>query len=726
MELTHLPWYRQPLLLSLMAGLIGFACNSFPIPLFANVHLVLGNTLYIIIAILQGPWYALLTATISVTSLMLQWDSPHVYLLFCLEALALGYARQRRWPVFYSGVGFWLLVGMPLIYGYLHLFSDLPAEYILFVVFKQSVNAMVYITLGCLIVLVIPALTRLTGHQLPAKRSGFGEQLFYSFLLLLNLSLMLSTFVFNYYWVNKQQQILGKHLHETAKNMGQSVEHYLERHKLVIATAAELIKHSSPTPDELQRMLSRLHKLNPGFLTMLIADPEGSIVQASPVNRLEELKGNDKQVDDRDYFQQAFFNERLYVSPVFLGRGFGSDVIVAISNPLYLASGSEPEVVGILEGSLNLNRFSELDKDFLLQTNQSMFIVDEKMRLIYASKALQLPLLEQLNYRESGANYSSLLPMINLKTLDNDSPEYVYSSYRLYNNWQIFVLDPYSPLLHEVERQFIFTFALLLLFLLLSLLVARVLGQRLTTPLELISEQINKGKHLTEDNLLDKHNVPVEVKHLYNKLKENQRQLMAQQLDLEEKVIMRTQELEQANRKLKQLAQTDPLTGLANRRHAEASFATLQGLCQRNHEAIAVVLMDLDFFKRVNDEYGHLGGDETLKRVADLLKTKFKRDSDLLSRYGGEELLLLLPMCNPLKIEQYLNEIRQAIAELEIINPEDQRLISVTVSIGALIANASYSSSLEVWLKEADANLYQAKSEGRNRVICTLSAQDFG
>ncbi|MGI2901301.1 diguanylate cyclase [Shewanella algae] len=722
--MTHLPWYRQPLLLSLMAGLIGFACNSFPIPLFANVQLVLGNTLYVIVAILLGPWYALLAATISVTSLMLQWDSPHVYLLFCLEALALGCARLRCWPVFYAGVGFWLLLGMPLIYGYLHFFSDLPSEYIPFVVIKQSVNAMVYITLGCLIVLLIPALTRLIARQLPAKRSGFGNQLFYSFLLLLNLSLMISTLVFNYYWVNKQQQTLGKHLHETAKNIGLAVEHYLERHKSVIATAAELIKHSSPTPDELQRMLSRLHKLNPGFLTMLIADPEGSIVQASPVSRLQGLEGNHFRIDDRDYFQQAFFNERLYVSPVFLGRGFGSDAIVAISSPLYLATG--PQVIGVLEGSLNLNRFSELDNDFLGQTNQLMFIVDENMRLIYASRALALPKLERLNYRQSGTHYSSLLPMLNLKALDNDSPEYVYSHYRLPNNWQIFVLDPYAPLLHEVERQFMFTFALLLLFLLLSLLVARVVGQRLTMPLELISEQLNKGKRLTEDKLLDGHNVPVEVSHLYSELKESQRQLMAHQLDLEEKVIIRTLELEQANRKLKQLAQTDPLTGLGNRRHAEASFATLQGLCQRNHEAIAVVLMDLDFFKRVNDEYGHLGGDETLKRVADLLKTKFKRDSDLISRYGGEELLLLLPMCNPLKIEQFLKEIRQAIAELEIINPEDQRLISVTVSIGALIANASYSSSLEVWLKEADANLYQAKSEGRNRVICTLSAQDLG
>ncbi|TVL62474.1 hypothetical protein AYJ00_01015 [Shewanella algae] len=393
--MTYLPWYRQPLLLSLMAGLIGFACNSFPIPLFANVQLVLGNTLYVIVAILLGPWYALLAATISVTSLMLQWNSPHVYLLFCLEALALGFARLRRWPVFYAGVGFWLLLGMPLIYGYLRYFSDLPSEYIPFVVIKQSVNAMVYIILGCLIVLLIPALTRLIARQLPAKRSGFGNQLFYSFLLLLNLSLMISTLVFNYYWVNKQQQTLGKHLHETAKNIGLAVEHYLERHKSVIATAAELIKHSSPTPDELQRMLSRLHKLNPGFLTMLIADPEGSIVQASPVSRLQGLEGNHFRIDDRDYFQQAFFNERLYVSPVFLGRGFGSDAIVAISSPLYLATG--PQVIGILEGSLNLNRFSELDNDFLGQTNQLMFIVDENMRLIYASRALALPKLERLS-----------------------------------------------------------------------------------------------------------------------------------------------------------------------------------------------------------------------------------------------------------------------------------------------------------------------------------------
>lgn len=106
--------------------------------------------------------------------------------------------------------------------------------------------------------------------------------------------------------------------------------------------------------------------------------------------------------------------------------------------------------------------------------------------------------------------------------------------------------------------------------------------------------------------------------------------------------------------------------------------------------------------------------------MAEVLTSHFKRDVDLLCRYGGEEFVLILPMCNTLKVEQHLNGFREKLASVVITNPADQVTFSVTVSIGAIIADAAYSSTLEVWLKQADENLYKAKEQGRNCVVCTL------
>lgn len=119
--------------LALLLGVAGLLVNTFPIPLFGNVQLVLGNTAIVIAAILLGPWYALVTAIIAATGLMIIWGSPHVYLMFCLEAIWLGYARRKDIYALYASFGYWLLVGIPLLYIYATLFSELPAEHLPFV-----------------------------------------------------------------------------------------------------------------------------------------------------------------------------------------------------------------------------------------------------------------------------------------------------------------------------------------------------------------------------------------------------------------------------------------------------------------------------------------------------------------------------------------------------------------------------------------------------------------
>jgi diguanylate cyclase (GGDEF)-like protein len=102
------------------------------------------------------------------------------------------------------------------------------------------------------------------------------------------------------------------------------------------------------------------------------------------------------------------------------------------------------------------------------------------------------------------------------------------------------------------------------------------------------------------------------------------------------------------------------------------------------------------------------------------MQTYFKRDIDIVARYGGEEFLLILPLSNALHIEQHLNGFREALSQLNISSPEDQQSFKVTVSIGAITANADYNVQLDKWIKVADDNLYQAKQQGRNRTIINI------
>ena len=136
------------------------------------------------------------------------------------------------------------------------------------------------------------------------------------------------------------------------------------------------------------------------------------------------------------------------------------------------------------------------------------------------------------------------------------------------------------------------------------------------------------------------------------------------------------------------------------------------------------MMIDLDHFKRINDSYGHLAGDECLRQVSALLLQHFKRDTDILARYGGEEFILILPMTNALNIEHHLNEFRTILASTTIDSPDSKQQFNLTASIGAITANANYHAQLDKWIKIADDNLYQAKAQGRNRVIVSIINPD--
>ncbi len=156
----------------------------------------------------------------------------------------------------------------------------------------------------------------------------------------------------------------------------------------------------------------------------------------------------------------------------------------------------------------------------------------------------------------------------------------------------------------------------------------------------------------------------------------------------------------------------DSLTGLLTRRYLDDSAKRMVELHLRNPKAgFAMVIADIDFFKKVNDTYGHLAGDHVLKEVADVLK-KATRKSDLAVRFGGEEFALLLPMTGLTKAEGIAQRIRESVGDL-IVDFEGTE-ISVTLSLGVAVHRPE--ETMDQLLQRADEALYRAKESGRNRV----------
>ena len=164
------------------------------------------------------------------------------------------------------------------------------------------------------------------------------------------------------------------------------------------------------------------------------------------------------------------------------------------------------------------------------------------------------------------------------------------------------------------------------------------------------------------------------------------------------------------NNKLKEEANTDQLTGLFNRRKAKEYLAEIKNADFTN--GISIAMADIDFFKKVNDTYGHDAGDEVLKFVANLMKEK-SRSTTFLSRWGGEEFLVVLPDCNGDNAYIVLERLRTLI-ENSVIKVGDQE-IRITMTFG--LTEFGYDMDEEAAIKEADEKLYMGKQNGRNQVV---------
>lgn len=177
--------------------------------------------------------------------------------------------------------------------------------------------------------------------------------------------------------------------------------------------------------------------------------------------------------------------------------------------------------------------------------------------------------------------------------------------------------------------------------------------------------------------------------------------------------------LTEKQKQLEKLATHDPLTNLYNRRKFDELFDQQWHYTKRNNTRFSLAIIDIDYFKNYNDNYGHKKGDEVLKKVANALIDSVKRPQDSISRFGGEEFVLLLPEINMQGFCHVLQNVKDNINKLNIIHEKSTVSNKLTVTIGGVLGVPSQKNSQQLFFAEADKNLYHGKNRGRNQIVVT-------
>ncbi|MYZ44534.1 diguanylate cyclase domain-containing protein [Schauerella aestuarii] len=179
------------------------------------------------------------------------------------------------------------------------------------------------------------------------------------------------------------------------------------------------------------------------------------------------------------------------------------------------------------------------------------------------------------------------------------------------------------------------------------------------------------------------------------------------------------QQLLEMNLELRRLSNLDGLTGLANRRYFDEYLGAEWQRAMREQRDIALMMVDVDHFKRYNDTYGHLAGDGALKQVAQALQGAADRSTDLAARYGGEEFSLVMPNTSLGGARLIGEKLRRAVAALAVEHKASTTGDILSVSIGAATMVPQQGTTFTALVDAADRNLYAAKHQGRNQVVAS-------
>ncbi|MDB5599162.1 MAG: Phytochromelike protein Cph2 [Xanthobacteraceae bacterium] len=403
-------------------------------------------------------------------------------------------------------------------------------------------------------------------------------------------------------------------------------------------------------------------------------------------------------ISDRAYFQEALHGRQFVLSNYVVDR--------VRQTPAILAAYPGKDGKSVVIASVDLDWISRLATNIAKNLGPSVFVVDSKGNLL-AEQPVR-PVAAGKSYADHPLVRAMLARDEATVTLPGlDDVRRIYAFVRIpWTDARLAVGLEESRVLARVEREIGIAYAQLALFGVLVLLVAWFGGERLIVqPIRGLARMAQRFGRGDLDVRAPQEAWATEFAPLANALNEMARKLAA-----------REQELRSANEHLAALASLDSLSGLANRRALDARLSAEWQRAAKVRQPIALLMIDVDHFKLFNDHYGHVEGDETLRRIGTVLAEIAGSGTDLAARYGGEEFALLLPGADLERAIEVAERLREAVNRMAIAHADAPEL-QVTVSIGVAAMMAHPVEQAARLIEAADAGLYAAKRRGRNAVV---------
>ena len=689
-------------ILAVSLGIIGALANMIVMPMLPEVQLVLGNVAFIYAATRLKPSLALLTALITSTPLLATWGHPFGYITFGLEALFVSYFRSKGLYVLFVDIFYWLLIGMPLTALIILNADNMTDAYWLFIALKQGFNGILCTTIAAIITfLFIRSESKLTLTQQPALDLPLRSQLIHAIVLVTTFALITSALMISRSMIISSKQQIETSLYSNATQVAHITSVFLDKQQQHIRLSSNWI--SSLSSEQLLNAVNNLQTSLPRFHSIEIVDDNNNLLVSTQ-------KRPAKSLPDSSLLRPIPEFKNISMSDVLNKDDALAYRELSIVAQVPSASGQVIKLIGYLNLAL-LTELIEIPEE----TGLRYVVTDANGVVVSASKELNLD-DKQLFHLDIPVNNNALAKV---RINNQASQEYSFVKEQLTNNWQVYILQDYRTIIATIEHEYMTIFISLIIAIIIASVIANVFGRHLTRSLKFILRQLQQFDDKSTSNFKPIYsNAPSELKHLYEQACQSKQQVIDYQHQLEEKVASRTQELHEANQKLQELAFVDSLTKVNNRRYLNENFALIQKNAQRNTALMAVIMIDLDHFKLLNDNHGHVSGDKCLVKVSALIRAEFCRDTDAVIRFGGEEFLILAPYITASALKSKLENLRATIANEVFVN-QRQEPFKVTASSGAVIADADFDENVLTWVNIADKCLYEAKDSGRNKVIIT-------
>lgn len=535
---------------------------------------------------------------------------------------------------------------------------------------------------------------------------------------------------------------LANQLERNSVAVAWDINQFLEMYSAGIQTAAATVSESAKhEADSLTRTLLLTHKSYSNFLTMLATDRRGQVIAATSnmsgfLTNVPDLYLHD--VSDRSYFREPMANGDNHISDVFLGRDLGQDPIVAISSPFFDPNG---DTAGVIEGSLNLNALRHREQKQPYLAGISLVVVDRSDRVVLSTDAehfTPLQVVSQNPWIASSTAAAQKSTYDFASETNSGTRRYIGTYVTTGNGWRVFMRVPLDEALRPMRSDYIVSLILMGIACLLSLFAAGAIVRRVTRTVNDMNIAIES---FTADGKGEEIRTPYttarEFRPLFRQMRKRAKNLRQARERLtasiaageklrtkltqniarkEAEIADRTEALEDANKQLLGLSRSDALTGIPNRREYDQIQERIWRSSIRTNTSIAIIMMDIDYFKIFNDTLGHQQGDECLVRVATTLHKCATRPLDLVARYGGEEFVAVLGEATLIDGLRVAERMRKAVEDLQINHPGSSHAV-VTVSAGVSSIKPAPGDEADAFLKRADEALYYAKAAGRNCVV---------